>query len=101
MITIIALSAAILAIPLMARLLVAAIATLLGAALVIRSRRNAGDILSRGIGQRNSRCDRKPSRAERRLLKQGLKLALDQAELKSLFPTTVARAETWANRLVP
>lgn len=100
MITIIAVSAAILAIPLMARLLVAAIATLLGAALVIRSRRIARHILSRGIGQPNSRSDRKLSRAERRLLKQGLKLALDHTELRSLFPQSMARAETWASRLV-
>jgi len=100
MIAIIVFAATIFALPLMSRLLVAAIATLLGLSLIIRSRRVARDLLAGANENRNLNYDRKPSRAERRAMGRGLKLALDQTELRSLFPATMARADTWADRSV-
>ena len=39
------------------------------------------------------RCDRKPSRAVRRAMRRSLLIALDQTELRSLFPLIVATTD--------
>lgn len=38
--------------------------------------------------------DRKPSRAERRVIATGLRIALQQTQLTSLFPTVACRARS-------
>jgi len=78
-----------------ARLTVDLIATAMGIMLAIRAAR----VRRRIIAMRNESaaavrdCDRRPRRAERRLLAAGLKLAIRQTEFRSLFPTTMERAE--------
>ncbi|RSY81998.1 hypothetical protein DAH66_14100 [Sphingomonas koreensis] len=100
MIAITVIAATMFALPLMSRRLVAAIATIFAVALVIRSRLVAAELIVRTDEHRKLDYDRKPSRSERRAMRRGLKLALDQAELRSLFPATMARAETWAEQVV-
>ncbi|MDX5985052.1 hypothetical protein [Sphingomonas echinoides] len=39
--------------------------------------------------------DRKPTRAQRRLIRASLRVALQQTELRSLFPSTMASAGRW------
>ncbi len=99
MIALIAFAAATLATPLASRLLAAAIATLLGVALIVRSWRVGRDILGRVNDRRGLDYDRRSTRAERRAMRKGLKLALDQTEFRSLLPKMMATAERWAGRL--
>jgi len=72
-------------------MLVAVTATFIAVMLAMKAHRLTRAMLA------NRPCDldydRKPSRAQRRLMRASLRVALKQTELRSLFPTTVARAE--------
>lgn len=95
MISIITCSAALAAILIAPRLLVALLAILVGATLSAQSRRVAGRLLADSSIRHDLNYDRRPSRTERRLMRKSLRLALDQTELRSLFPSITACAERW------
>lgn len=42
--------------------------------------------------------DRKPSRAERRMMRSSMRLAIAKTELRSLLPTIVSRADSMSAR---
>lgn len=92
-ITCVAVLAAILVGP---RLLVGLLAILIGASLFARSRSVTHCLLANGSNRQNLKYDRRPTRAERRLMKKSLRLALDQIELRSVFPTITASVERWS-----
>ena len=84
------------------RFLVDVIATVIGVTLVIRSRRLARRLIKAGDEHRTVlNFDCKPSRAERRLMRNSLRFALHQTELMSLLPRTTVRAATIAAWLDP
>lgn len=76
-----------------ARLAVDAIATGIGLVLFAHAAHIRRRILAMREGCGTLDFDRRPSRAERRLMTAGLKLAIRQAELRSLLPVTTWRAE--------
>ncbi|MDY7524629.1 hypothetical protein [Sphingomonas sp. 10B4] len=78
------------------RMLVALLAILIAATLVCRSRRIALLLLADSSIRSDLNYDRKPSRAERRLMRKSLRLALDQTELRSLFPSTAVWVDRWS-----
>lgn len=96
-IALVIISAVVRAVP---RLLVAAIASLIAAALYVRSRRISRDLLGAAGSCDALDFDRKPSRAARRAMKRSLRFAIAQTELRSLFPMTVARAECITHALI-
>lgn len=96
MISIITCAAVLAAILIAPRLLVALLAILFGATSFARSRQVAGRLLADNRIRHDLNYDRRPSRAERRLMRKSLRLALDQTELRSLFPSITARVEQWA-----
>ena len=77
------------------RLTVDAIATAIGVVLEVR----VANVRRRIIAMRNEvetaalDFDRRPSRAERRLMATELKLTIRQTEFRSLLPLTASRAE--------
>lgn len=77
------------------RVLVWIIATTVGVNLTLRSRRAARHIIFNAHRELNFYC--KPSPHERRLVRASLRLAIDQTELRGLFPTTMARSEAIAD----
>ena len=79
------------------RLLVELLATLIGVFLTARSNRIAAALLGQRIDQTTD-FDRKPSRADCRLMRQSLRLAVAQTQLRSLLPATITRAEACAHR---
>lgn len=99
MLVAIALVVAGLALPIASRLLVAATATLLGIAMIRRSRRLEQALIHAGVDHRGRLDhDRGPSRAERRQMRAHLRLAIRQVELASLLPGAVANARHLADR---
>lgn len=85
------------------RMLVAIIATIVGLNLVLRARRVERRMIL--AARRDLNFDYRPTRAERRLMLAGLRLALDQAQIRSLFPSMMARAQSiaawWGYRATP
>lgn len=80
------------------RLLVAGIALLIGVVLVAQARR-ASRLLLAGRLDVKAGYGCAPSRAQRRLMRRHLRLAISLTELRSLLPSTVARAERCVDRL--
>lgn len=76
------------------RLLVLLLAMLMAASLSARLRRTTCRLADGSI-RHGLNYDRRTSRAERRLIRKSLCLALDQVELRSLFPSTVASVDRW------
>lgn len=76
-----------------ARLAVDAMATAIGLVLFARAAHVRRRIVAMREGRGTLDFDRRPSRAERRLMAAGLKHAIRQAELRSLLPVTTSRAE--------
>ncbi|WP_137787743.1 hypothetical protein [Sphingomonas sp. 3P27F8] len=76
---------------LLPRVLVACAAALVAAILAVKARGLTRLILVHS--PRDLDYDRKPSRAQRRVMRASLQVALDQTELRSLFPTLVGRAD--------
>lgn len=95
MISIITCAAVLAVILFVPRLLVALLTILIGAALFSRSRSVAGRLLADSSIRIDMNYDRRPTRAERRLIRKGLRLALAQTEVRSLFPSITARVERW------
>lgn len=79
------------------RLLVSAIATMIGVIMVARSRQVWRDLLEEGSVGMSLNYDRRPSPAARQAMRKGLRLAIAQTELRSLLPGTMARAERYAD----
>lgn len=69
-----------------ARLIVDAIATVLGVMLFARTARVERRLLAMCAEPGANDVDHQPSRAERRLMAAGLRLAIRQIEMRSLFP---------------
>ena len=90
-----ALAAACWLVPIALRMIVELIATMIAIVLAVRTRRVVRDILAMRDMYAGPELDfdRKPSRAERRALAAGLRLAIRQTELMSLLPHTAARAQ--------
>lgn len=88
-------------IPIAARLLVSANATAVGVALGMRACSIERDICATAKASRQSDRpgDYKPTRAHRRILRAGLKVALQQTELRSLFPDHADRSQRIARQL--
>ena len=78
------------------QLLIWSVALLIGTLLVRRSRQVGRQLLLARCDLAN--FDRTPSRAERRLMRKHLQLALDQTELASLLPGVMTCARTLADR---
>ncbi len=78
-------------------IMVAIIATLIGVNLVARARPVERRVILAARSDLN--FNRRPTRAERRMVRKGLRLALDQTEFRSLFPATMTRAQAIADRL--
>jgi len=76
-----------------ARLAVDAIATGIGLVLFARAAHVRRRIVAMRQGRGALDSDRRPSRAERRLMAVGLNLAIRQTELRSLFPQAGLRCE--------
>lgn len=76
-----------------ARVMVDAAATAMGLILFARADRLHRRILALRDERGSFDFDRRPSRAERRLMAAGLKLAIRQTELRSLFSQVAARCE--------
>ncbi|MDK2766632.1 MAG: hypothetical protein KYX69_02820 [Sphingomonas sp.] len=78
-----------------ARLTVDLIATAMGIVLTLRAARIRRRIIAMRSGAQATILDfdRRPSRAQRRSMAAGLKLAIRQTELRSLFPATMERSE--------
>lgn len=76
-----------------ARSTVDAIATALGVILFVRAARVQRRMIAMRVGHSAADFDRRPSRAERRLMAAGLKLAIRQTELRRLFPQVGSRCE--------
>lgn len=76
------------------RLLADIIATVVALAMVTTGRRAAIALADYGRGYANSPAawDRSVTPEERRLLRNGMKAALDNAQLTSLLPSTTLRA---------
>lgn len=77
------------------RILVAALAMVLAVNLALGSRRAGRRMLVAATPELD--FDRKPSRTQRRQMRKGLRLALDQTEFRSLFPTTMTRSDAVAD----
>lgn len=75
-------------------ILVAMIATSVGVNLALRARRVERRIIL--AARHDLNFDARPTRAERRIMRAGLRLALDQAPIRSLFPSTMTRAQSIA-----
>ncbi|MES2337652.1 MAG: hypothetical protein V4537_06115 [Pseudomonadota bacterium] len=73
------------------RLLVAAIVLIFAITLSWRVKRATRALLHNS--HRDPNNDRKPTRAQRRLMRASLRLALHRTELRSLFPGVVAQAD--------
>jgi len=73
------------------RILVALVAAFIAVMLAKKARRLAQSMLAHPL--RHLDYDEKPSRTQRRLMRASLRVALDQTELRSLFPTVVSRAD--------
>lgn len=95
MISIVTCLAAVTAACIAPRLLVLLLAMLMAASLSARLRRTTCRLLADGSIRHGLNYDRRTSRAERRLIRKSLCLALDQVELRSLFPSTVASVDRW------
>lgn len=76
------------------RLAVDLIATVIGTILFVRVARTRHRI----VAMQHLDVSRPPTRAQRRLLAAGLKLAIEQAAFRSLLPATASRAERIAVR---
>ena len=76
-----------------ARSTVDAIATVLGVVLFARVARLQRRMIAMREGRGTVDFDRRPSRADRRLMAAGLKLAIRQTEFRSLFPHVGSRCE--------
>ncbi len=73
------------------RILVALVAAFIAVLLAKKARRLAQTMLAHPPCHLD--YDEKPSPAQRRLMRASLRVALDQTELRSLFPTLVSRAD--------
>lgn len=91
--------AALMAVVVIPRLLVLMLVTLMAAHLFARSRHVTQRLLADRSIREDLNYDRKPSWTERRLMRQGLHLALEQTELRSLFPSTVSSVERWTTTM--
>ena len=80
----------------MPRILVALIAALIAVMLAQKARRLTRTMLANSM--RHLDHVDKASRAERRLMRASLQVALNQTELRSLFPTLVSCASTKVTR---
>ncbi|MEO9131302.1 MAG: hypothetical protein ABI240_08850 [Sphingomonas sp.] len=81
------------------RLLVRIIATMIGIALVRRSRRLEQALLRTSADHRlQLDYDRPPSRPARRLMRAHLRLAIRQTELASLLPGVMEQVRSLADR---
>jgi hypothetical protein len=78
------------------RLLVAAVALLLALEISRRVARKTHLLLQ--DPWRDLDYDRKSTHAERRLMRASLRLAIQQTELRSLFPSVAARADAMASQ---
>lgn len=76
-----------------ARSTVDAIATVLGVFIFARAACVQRLMIAMREGGGVADFDRRPSRAERRLMADGLRLAIRQTELRSLFPQVGSRCE--------
>ena len=91
--------AALLAVAVIPRLLVLMFVKFMTQHLFVRSRHVTHRLLADRSIRQDPTYDRRPSRAERRLMRRSLHIALDQTELRSLFPSTVASVERWATTM--
>ncbi|WP_419809032.1 hypothetical protein [Sphingomonas sp.] len=76
-----------------ARSTVDAIATAVGVVLFWRAARVERRMIAMREGRGAAEFDRRPNRAERRLMADGLRLAIRQTELRSLFPQVGSRCD--------
>lgn len=81
------------------RLLAWSVSLLIGVVLIRQSRRMARKLVRLGTQDRDQLSfDSRPSRSERRLMRNHLRLAVQLTELTSLLPSVMARANALTDR---